>query len=106
MKHQNLHYFSNVINSWMTRLSLLIVMMLIGASGFAQQSGTVYVETNSELKKALDNPKVNEISLAAGYYELFNQQIDEPLTITTNNVPFADNSQRANDDIISSIDNT
>ena len=106
MKHQNLHYFSNVINSWMTRLSLLIVMMLIGASGFAQQSGTVYVETNSELKKALDNPKVNEISLAAGYYELFNQQIDEPLTITTNNVPFADNSQRSNCDVIISLDNT
>ncbi|MDZ7776387.1 MAG: hypothetical protein U5L09_12685 [Bacteroidales bacterium] len=69
MNQKNLHYSSSGFRSWMTRLSVLIVMILIGTSSFAQQSNVVSATDNKSLEKAMDNPDVGIVLLTEGYYE-------------------------------------
>ncbi|NTW24036.1 MAG: hypothetical protein HGA37_05000, partial [Lentimicrobium sp.] len=56
---------------------LVLVMLLVGFTSYAQTGKSVRVANNEQLIEALQNPAIGTIELAAGYYAYLNYQAPE-----------------------------
>ena len=76
MKKNYNNYLSSRLFNGLMKLSLLIVMLLlVTTSTFAQLSKTVKVSNNAELTQAINNTDVTVITLSPGDYELLKLQV-------------------------------
>jgi len=55
---------------------LVIAMVLVGFTTYAQQGESVKVANNQQLIEAMGNPSIGTIELEAGYYEYLNTYLD------------------------------
>jgi hypothetical protein len=56
---------------------LVLVMLLVGFTTYAQSGKSVRVANNEQLTEAMQNPAIGTIELAAGYYAYLNYQSED-----------------------------